>query len=249
MAAGPTGTPPLIGITVGEQKLTAFNGAALRVRSTYSRAVESAGGLPMLIPLQIDDNTLRRIYERLEGILVTGGGDIDPTCYGAAQSIYTTEVDIHRDEVEIQLIRWAVEDNKPLLGICRGHQVMNVALGGTLIQDIRDEIPNSLRHDSPSDEWFTKLPHEISIDPDSKLYKTLGVTTKRLAVNSMHHQSVNQIAPELCLVARADDGVIEGIEHPERQFAIGVQWHPEALFDSYAPHKHLFEAFVKAAQV
>jgi putative glutamine amidotransferase len=246
--AGPAGTPPLIGITVGEQKVTTFNGTALRVRSTYPRAVESAGGIPLLIPLQIDVNTLRRIYDRLEGIVITGGGDIDPSYYGTSQSVYTAEVDTHRDEAEIQLARWAVEDDKPLLGICRGHQVMNVALGGTLIQDIRDEIPNSLRHDSPSDEWFTKLPHEISIDPDSKLYRALGVTTERLAVNSMHHQSANQLASNLCLVARADDGVIEGIEHPERRFVIGVQWHPEALFDTYAPHKHLFEAFVKAAQ-
>jgi putative glutamine amidotransferase len=244
----PVETSPLIGITVGQQPLTETDGTRLRVRSTYPRAIAGVGGIPILIPLQVDVETLRRIYDRLEGVLVTGGGDVNPTFYGMSQSAHTIEVDSHRDEVEIQLVRWAVEDDKPLLGICRGHQVMNVALGGTLIQDINNEIPGSIRHDFPTDDWFTKLPHEVNVDPSSKLYQSLGLKTDRFQVNSMHHQSVKQLASPLCLTAQADDGVIEAVEIPDHHFAIGVQWHPEALFETHQPHRQLFQAFINSTR-
>jgi len=239
---------PLIGITVGTGSVHEANGTALRVRSTYPRAVAAARGVPLLIPLAIDIDTLRAIYERLDGIVLTGGGDVEPSRYGAETSPLTAGVDTMRDEIEIQLARWAIDEDKPLLGICRGHQVLNVASGGTLIQDLHEEMPGSFKHDSPSDEWFTRLPHEVKVARGSKLYAALGLDGEdRVAVNTMHHQAVGNPAPSLCVVASADDGVIEGIEHPERRFIVGVQWHPEALYSQHTPHRHLFEALMMAA--
>jgi putative glutamine amidotransferase len=240
-------TLPLIGITVGAGKHNESNGAGLSIRSTYPRAVEIAGGAPVMIPLRIDRRALRSIYDRLDGLIISGGGDIAPARYGEKLSPYSVGIDPDRDEIEMQIITWAVEDDRPLLGICRGHQALNVALGGTLIQDIWKEVPGSLRHESPSDEWFTRTPHEVRVAPGSRLYRALGMTTDRIAVNSMHHQAVGQIAPDLCTVAQADDGVVEGLEHPDRRFVVSVQWHPEALAEREAPQRSLFEALVQAA--
>lgn len=242
-----SGSLPLIGISVGSGQLSETNGAALRVRSTYPSSVELAGGAPVMIPLRIDERALRSIYERLDGLLISGGGDIEPARYGAATSVFTTEVDPDRDQIETRLIQWTIEDDKPLLGICRGHQVLNVALGGTLIQDVREEVPGSLRHDGPSDDWFIRFAHDVQVARGSKLYEALGLSDEHLPVNSMHHQSVGEIAPSLCVVARAQDGIVEGLEHPERRFAVSVQWHPEALAEREIPQRRLFEAFVRAA--
>lgn len=242
-----TKTLPLIGISVGSGKLTDTNGASLRVRSTYPVSVELAGGAPVMIPLRVDLDVLRSIYDRLDGVLITGGGDIDPVRYGAQTSVFTTEVDANRDEIELQLTRWAIEDDKPLFGICRGQQVFNVALGGTLIQDIREEVPGSLRHDSPSDEWFTRMAHDVRVTRGSRLYDALGLSDEHLPVNSMHHQSAAEVAEPLRAVAVAPDGVIEGLEHPDRYFAVSVQWHPEALADHDTQQRLLFETFIKAA--
>jgi putative glutamine amidotransferase len=216
------------------------------VRPTYPHAVAIAGGAPALIPLSIDTDILRAHYERLDGLVLSGGGDIAPERYGAAPSPYSTGIDFNRDEIEILLARWAVEDDKPLLAICRGHQVLNVALGGTLIQDIREEVSNALRHDPPTDDWFTILAHEVAIVAGSTLHAALG-GERRLAVNSLHHQSVRQVATDLRIVACADDGIVEGIEHPDRRFVVGVQWHPEALVDQHPPMKRLFEELVHSA--
>ena len=238
---------PLIGISVASGQISTANGSALRVRSTYPHSVELAGGAPVMIPLKIDRPALRAIYDRLDGVMISGGGDVDPARYGAETSVFTVDVDPDRDEIEAQLIAWAVEDDKPLLGICRGHQMLNVALGGTLIQDVREEMPGSLRHDGPTDDWFLRLVHDVEVAPGSKLHQALGINGDRLKVNSMHHQSVGQAAPSLCVVARAGDGIIEGLEHPDRRFLVGVQWHPEALSDRELAQRRLFEAFVRAA--
>jgi len=245
---GPATRPlPLIGITVGSGLLSKTNGAALRVRSTYPASVELAGGAPILIPLRVDDQALRAIYERLDGVLVSGGGDIEPAAYSAAASPLTVEVDPDRDHIETQLVRWAVEDDKPLLGICRGSQLINVALGGSLIQDIASEVDTSIRHDGPDDGWFIRHAHDVQVARGSRLFDALGLTEERLPVNSMHHQAVKDIAAPLCVVARAPDGVIEGLEHPDRRFIMAVQWHPEALAGRELPQRRLFEAFVRAA--
>lgn len=243
-----SGRHPLVGITVGSGKLPDSDAVTLGIRPTYTRAIAAAGGVPVLIPLQVDHETLRHLYDRLDAVLLTGGGDVEPARYGAETSVFTAGINPDRDEIEDQLVRWAVADDRPLLGICRGHQVMNVALGGTLIQDIREEVVGALRHDAPSDGWFIRCSHEVTVVPGSSLHRALGITGERLAVNSLHHQAIAQTAPELQVVAHADDGIIEGIVHPQRRFIVGVQWHPEALFDRHEPHLHLFEALVSAAQ-
>jgi putative glutamine amidotransferase len=242
------GQAPLIGISIGSHAQTDTGANTLTVRSTYIRAVDAAGGIPVLIPLFIPPDRLRQLHERLSGILLTGGGDIDPSYYGAEMSPFTAGIDTARDEVEFQLVRWAIEDNKPLLGICRGHQMLNVALGGTLIQDIREEIKNALRHDLMGDEWFSRKVHDVTVQAGSKLQEALAIAETYLTVNSLHHQAVNEVGAGLEMVGRADDGVIEALEMPGQRFVVSVQWHPEALFEQNYPHRHLFEAFVRAAR-
>jgi putative glutamine amidotransferase len=201
-----------------------------------------------MIPLGIERDKLRDIYERLDGIVLPGGGDVDPVHYGAELHPYTAGIHAERDDVETQLVRWAVEDDRPLLAICRGIQVLNVALGGTLIQDIRSDVEDALRHDAPSVDWFPRLVHDVMVEPGSKLHAALGVDGTRLRVNSLHHQAVEQVAPRLEIAARADDGIVEGVEMPDRRFILGVQWHPETLVDEHPPMKKLFEALVEAAR-
>ena len=237
---------PLIGISIGAYQSRTSDAARMGVRATYPHAIEIGGGIPTLIPLYTEFDTLRSLFDRLDGIVLTGGGDVDPKHYGAACSPYTTEIIEDRDRVELQLARWSVEEDKPLLTICRGIQVLNVALGGTLIQDIRDEVPNSIRHDADADIWFERLTHDVKIDPNTKLYQALGDKTQ-LSINSLHHQAIGKVADPLNVVACAPDGIIEGVEIPDRRFAIGVQWHPEALVDKSEPMRHLFRSFVQAA--
>ncbi|HEC22211.1 MAG TPA: gamma-glutamyl-gamma-aminobutyrate hydrolase family protein [Chloroflexi bacterium] len=241
---------PLIGISLAAHRLadSETGGSVLRVRPTYAHAVAVAGGTPVLIPLYVGAETLRSIYERLDGIVLSGGGDVDPSYYGAERSPYTVRVNRERDEVELQLTRWACAEDKPLLAICRGIQVLNVALGGTLIQDIRDEISGALRHDANSDVWFERPAHTITLTDGSRLQRALGVGEGPLEVNSLHHQALKDVATALDVVARASDGIVEGVEMPERRFIVGVQWHPETLVDEHPPMRRLFEALVRAAQ-
>ncbi len=238
---------PLVGITIGSRKFDS-GPQAWSVRSTYTQAVAAGRGAPILIPVCTEEALLRSIYERLDGILLSGGGDVAPKLYGAESSVYTDGVDPDRDEVEIQLVHWAVEGNKPLLAICRGIQVLNVALGGTLIQDIREEAKGALRHDAPSEAWFPRLTHPVTLAPGSELQAALGTDTDQLSVNSLHHQAVGRIADDLEVVAWASDGIVEGVQVPGQRFALGVQWHPETLFQDHPPMLRLFESFVEAAQ-
>jgi putative glutamine amidotransferase len=240
--------PPLIGIATGTRQAPDSGAVFVALRPTYPHAVEKGGGVPVIIPTLVGEDTLRQIYERLDGIVISGGGDVDPASYKAAPSDYIYGVDPVRDQAEFQIVRWAVEDDKPLLAICRGIQVLNVALGGTLIQHIPAEVKEALVHANLSDEWFYRLAHEVTIAQDSKLYRALGINTERLSVNSLHHQGLGQVAPQLRVVARADDGVVEGVELPDRRFILGVQWHPEALVDEHPPMLHLFESLVDAAK-
>jgi putative glutamine amidotransferase len=215
----------------------------------YSRnafAIERAGGLPVLIPSGLQQATLRQIYERLDGILVPGGGDINPAQYGAPAHALTTGIDLARDKAESQVIRWAVADNRPVFGICRGNQMINVALGGTLIQDVPSETGTLIRHDyRPTEIPLMHDAHIVTLDPDSRLAHILGAA--EVPVNSLHHQAVDQVAPGMQVVARGSDGIIEALEMPNKRFVLSVQWHPENLIDDPAMLA-LFEAFVAACE-
>jgi putative glutamine amidotransferase len=193
------------------------------------------------VPPLASPRAAREILSRVDGLVITGGEDVEPSRYGQPRSDKCGKSNSARDETEIALIREAREIRKPLLAICRGPQVVNVALGGTLIQDIPSEIPGALPHNS-DDDRATRV-HEVTIDEGSLISSAIGANTIR--VNSFHHQSVKDIAPGLIVTARAPDGIVEGIEPADDDWwMIGVQWHPEEMNDSPEPwDRGLFRAF------
>ncbi len=235
---------PLIGIPT--RGIT--DGAIVRfaVVSTYTRALELAGAAPIAIPLQLGEETLREIFSHLDGLLIAGGVDVHPSEFGEPLETFCGEIDRDRDIVELNLLRWAMRDEMPIFGICRGIQMLNVAAGGTLYQDIGAQLPDALPHEHVMGAPYNRLAHSIEVDPASWLARALGAT--RLDVNSLHHQSVKQVAPGLRVVARAPDGIVEGIESLNGQFTIGVQFHPEWLIDDDARMVQLFKEFVDAAK-
>jgi putative glutamine amidotransferase len=225
-----------------------MDGALVRyaVGALYTHAVELAGGAPVAIPLQLGEETLRDIFARLDGLLLAGGADVHPNEFGEPVAPYCGEIDRARDAVELQLLRWAIDRKMPILGICRGIQVLNVAAGGTLYQDIGAQVDPALRHEHVRGEPYNRRTHSIELDPHSHLARALGTT--RADVNSLHHQSIKQVAPGFRIVARAPDGIVEGIESTNGHFAVGVQFHPEWLIDDEARMLSLFEALVNATQ-
>lgn len=239
---------PLIGIPAERwsSSLTYPNSNLQGVLTTYIDAVSGAGGLPVLIPLSLADDDIRAIYARVQAVLLPGGGDLDPALYGAAPHPLTAQIDPDRDRVEIQLTRRAVADLKPLFGICRGAQVLNVALGGTLYQDLPSERPGDIRHAFPFPEFPREhVAHPVRVEEESRLARLLGKPI--VSVNSRHHQAVKDVAPGLTVAARAPDGVIEALELPRHPFGLAVQWHPENL-QRQPEMKALFEKFIKAAR-
>jgi putative glutamine amidotransferase len=239
---------PLIGLTTERwsSSLTRPNANVQGILTTYVDAVSRAGGLPVLIPLSLDDDDIRAICARVQAVLLPGGGDLDPALYGAAPHPLTDQIDRDRDRVEIQLARQAVEDGKPFFGICRGAQVLNVALGGTLYQDLPSERPGDIRHALPFPEFPREYSaHPVRVEEESRLARLLG--TPIASVNSRHHQAVKDVAPGLIVAAHAPDGVIEALELPAHPFALAVQWHPENL-QRQPEMRLLFEKFVEAAR-
>jgi putative glutamine amidotransferase len=185
-----------------------------------------------------------------DGLLLTGGGDVDPARYGEAPHPSIEDVEPARDEFEIALIAAARRRNLPILGICRGVQVLNIAAGGTLVQDIPSQIPGALNHslDVPQHQPY-ELAHEVWIEKDSLLAKLMGerlVGSDTCDVNSRHHQAVKTVAPGFRVCATAPDGVIEAIEDPQARFCIGVEWHPENFWRT-GEFRPIFEGFIEAA--
>jgi len=208
----------------------------------YVRAVERAGGLPVLIPLGLSEASLRSLYARLDGLLFSGGGDVSPDAFDGGSHEKVFGVDPDRDRVEMTLIHWAVGDDKPFLGVCRGVQVMNVALGGSLFLDI-SQISGAGMHTFYPGYRRDHLAHPVAVEEESLLARSVGAPIVK--VNSLHHQAIKEPAPDLRVVARAPDGVIEAAELPGHAFALGVQWHPECLPRSPAA-RQLFRTFVKS---
>lgn len=216
------------------------------VKAPYLESIIEAGGLPVLIPLCDDTELLREIYDSIDGLLIPGGEDVHPKFYHEEPHPKLGETCEIRDTVEIQLIRWAYDDNKPVLGICRGIQVINVALGGSLVQDIPDQSPTTTPH---STQAWDKGAHEILVDQNSKLAAVLGKA--RITVNSLHHQAVKTLAPKLTQTAKADDGIVEALEAKGRNFFIALQCHPEMLWQKSSDRDwlRLFKAFVEATEL
>jgi putative glutamine amidotransferase len=217
------------------------------VRVPYIEAITNSGGTPFLIPLLSDEAILRNLYELADGILLAGGEDVDPAHYGESPHDTVNDVDTLRDSVELKLARWCANDKKPLLGICRGMQVLNVALGGSLYQDLPSEKQESHSTfvEGDKDSWI-KRPHELILKKDSKLADYLGVTC--LEVNTLHHQAVKKVAKGLKAVGETPSGIIEAVEGENHPFCIGIQCHPEMLYaDVDKRWGGVFNAFVQEA--
>ena len=232
---------PLIGITIG---YSTKDHELFTLRDDYVRAVEKAGGLPIVLaPGRPDDAA--DLLSRLDGLLMTGGADVDPGLYGEKPHETVTRVIPERDAFELALCRGALARDQPLLAICRGHQVLNVATGGTLIQDIPSQVEGAHDHDPETERWETA--HPVRILPQTRLREILERET--IEVNSFHHQAVRDLGQGLVVCASSTvDGVIEGIELPDRRLAVGVQWHPEAFWDQPQDFQPLFQALVKASR-
>ena len=210
---------------------------------SYVEAVMQAGGVPVLIPSMIHDDGWDALYARLDGLLFSGGGDIAIESFSGESHPRIYDVDPGRDSIELKMLRSAAEDGKPFLGICRGCQVMNIALGGTLYTHLTDQFPNALDHAYPTN-LRTVLVHEVKLEEGTQIAEIMGEPI--LKVNSLHHQGLKEIAPSLRVTGRASDGLVEAVELPDHPFGVGVQWHPEWLTDQ-EPTQNLFRKFVEAA--
>ena len=242
---------PRIGIT-GSVVPTRMGTRRTFLNEPYVLAIQEAGGLPLIITPAHAGSSLRALYELLDGLLLTGGEDVAPGRYGEAVASPSVETVPERDGVEFSLLEWALADGLPVLAICRGIQVLNVALGGSLYQDLPTDRPLDVGHDQMKAEPpvpRTRSSHPVTVLPGSFLGNLIG--EGELSVNSMHHQGIKALAPTLLPVAYAPDGLIEGVEANDPApggFLVGVQWHPEELAraDDSASQR-LFEGFVAVA--
>ena len=234
---------PVIGIPCHHSQ-TLWGDLAYGNSFSYLKAIEQAGGVPLLLPLSTDTEMLDTLFERIDGLLLAGGVDIHPQAYGHEPHPKLGGNDLLQDTTEVYLTRKAANDGKPILGICRGHQMLNVALGGTLYQDIPSEVDGALDHEeSAKKEDGSWLAHTIQIDETSWLAETLGQTL--IQTNTMHHQAVRDVAPTLRVAGKASDGVVEVIESTNDNFAVGIQSHPEELWSTTEPRwAQLFRAYV-----
>ncbi len=233
---------PLIGITTRNNK-DVDGHPVTSLQHSYLNAIIQAGGLPVMIPNILSEEDFLDLYSRLNGILFSGGGDVSLRYFNGSDHPRIGEVDDTRDTTEITLMRTAVNDGKPILGICRGAQVMNVALGGTLYTHIYDQFKGALDHAYPGDLRRT-LVHPVNVDETTRSAEIFGETL--LNVNSLHHQGLKDIAPALKVSGHAPDGLVEVVEIPDHPYAVGVQWHPEWLTDQPAMQR-LFKSFVDAS--
>ncbi len=230
---------PIIGITGSfSPELRSF------VKSNYIRAINKAGGVPFIIPPELPRSSVEELFDLCDGILLTGGEDIDPALYGQAPHPKLGTVSCRRDQLDKMVVEMCMEKKKPFLAICRGMQSVNVFLGGTLMQDISSAISTEIAHLQP--EHYTTLTHQVNeLATSDLLQKIMGKST--LAVNSRHHQAVDKPGKNIKIIARSPDGVAEALVVEGHPFALAVQWHPEWLVWEHPEHLALFEALMKAA--
>ncbi len=236
---------PLIGCTTYKKRVPQKRPIDIYgLMPSYTDAITAAGGIPLLIPLGLSDEDLQSIFDRLDGLLLPGGGDVAPDVYNGRRNVRMDGVDAERDRVELFMARAAVEEQKPFLAICRGIQVLNVALGGTLWEDVMSLVPGAMNHDLPDSMPRNHLAHTISIGAGTSIAHIMETTDSW--VNSIHHQAIRDVAPDLLVTAVAPDGIIEAAEVTNHPFAIGVQWHPENLIADDPAMLKLFAGLVES---
>jgi putative glutamine amidotransferase len=209
----------------------------------YSQAVLNCGGAPLLVPITQDSSSLAAVCSRIDGLILSGGPDINPRFYKEEPRQGLQDVDAAQDEMELELTRQALAAEVPILGICRGLQLVNVAMGGTLYQDIARQVPKACNHAPRADR--SVVSHKIRIEPGTRLQNI--IQRRNLWVNSKHHQAVKKTAPGLTITAVATDGIIEALEASDRTYVVAVQWHPEGLWQKEVSARKLFASLVDAA--
>ena len=235
----------LIGITGNTTPKTAQSEARQTLNRAYVRAVEAAGGVPLLLPVTTNADTISRCLDAMDGLLLSGGVDVEPSCYGERPHPALGETDADRDAAELALIRAALERDKPIFAICRGLQILNVALGGSLYQDLPTEHPSEIFHaQTERNIARPETVHSIRVEAGSLLAQIVGAEI--MEVNSLHHQALKKVANGLKVTAWAADGVIEAAEMPEKRFVVAIQCHPEELAVWQPESQRLFEAFAAA---
>lgn len=235
----------VIGITCSTSPASAKSGAKQTLNRAYVWAVERAGGIPVILPVTREPEVIARYLSLVDGLLLSGGVDVDPACYHQAPHPQLGDVDLDRDATELPLIQAALAHDVPIFAICRGIQTLNVALGGTLYQDLPSEFPSEIQHA----QNVNKIPrdqatHSIAVEPHSRLADIIGDTT--MQVNSFHHQALHTVAAPLIVTAIAPDGVIEAAESRSHRYVVAVQFHPEETAVSDVKSQRLFKAFVQA---
>lgn len=235
---------PIIGITGAYIFKNKFMEGTY-VHHDYQKSIAANGGLPIILPF-LEENLAVEMVDLCDAVILSGGEDIDPITFGEDPHQNIGDTILLRDKVEINVINRAMETNKPILAICRGIQILNVALGGTLIQDIPSQVKDSIKHtQSVKRSWDT---HFVTIKEDSQLASIIGETKTR--VNSIHHQAIDMLAKDLVEVARSKDGIIEAVEHKSYQnFLLGVQWHPESMASTNEKMNQIFAEFIKSANL
>jgi putative glutamine amidotransferase len=234
---------PIIAISTGTYNTDGeYDGDKTAINMLYSRSIAAAGGVPLIIPNHPDLISAEDILRTADGLLLSGGGDVDPAVWGEAIAPECGKPDPIRDEMEIALAKFALKFDMPVLGICRGVQLMAAATGGSLYQDIPTTCPDSIQHQTKNGQ---KARHDVMLK-ESLLKKVLDCGGDTITVNSYHHQAVKAIGDSFIAVGHSNDGIIEALESPNHRYFIGVQWHPERMTDS-PEQVRLFLSFIKAA--
>ncbi len=234
---------PVIGVTT-MRRATQFGVQLSSLAEAYVDALTQAGACPVLIPNRLPESALETLLSRLDGVVFSGGGDIETGFYQEEDHPQVSGVDADRDRAELLVLEKVIDEGKPFLGICRGLQLINVGLGGTLYADIADQIPGAAKHDFYTDWERDYLAHPVEVNPESRLAGIIG--GGRSEVNSLHHQAIRKLAPDLVATACSPDGIVEAVELPDHPFGLAVQWHPEWLTAHHAM-RALFAAFTQAA--
>lgn len=232
---------PIIGITGAYVKHNPFM-EGVYVHHDYHKTVAENGGIPIILPYIKPENALEMLSS-CDGIILSGGEDVDPQFYGQDPHPQLGPTIPDRDLAEMAIVKYALENDIPILAICRGLQILNVALGGTLIQDIPSQVSEPIQHTQTVER--KRDTHFVTISQDSKLFGILN--SERIRVNSLHHQALDRIAPQLRPVALASDGIVEAVEYEgDTRFTVGVQWHPESMAATNPVMKRLFREFIQS---